>query len=41
MTGGEAGAAPAGNSGARWLTAMASLAVGAAFLALWFWLLPG
>jgi protein-S-isoprenylcysteine O-methyltransferase Ste14 len=26
--------------GNRWLTAFASLAVGAAFLALWFWLLP-
>ena len=26
--------------GNRWLTAVASLAVGAAFLALWFWLLP-
>lgn len=25
---------------ARWLTAVASLAVGAMFLALWFWLLP-
>jgi protein-S-isoprenylcysteine O-methyltransferase Ste14 len=28
------------NSGTRWLTAAASLAAGAAFLALWFWLLP-
>src|SRR5208282_1568029 len=27
-------------SGTHWLTAVASLAVGAAFLALWFWLLP-
>ena len=27
-------------SGNRWLTAIASLAVGAAFFALWFWLLP-
>ncbi|HET6922881.1 MAG TPA: isoprenylcysteine carboxylmethyltransferase family protein [Anaeromyxobacteraceae bacterium] len=26
--------------GARWPTAVASLAVGAAFFALWFWLLP-
>jgi protein-S-isoprenylcysteine O-methyltransferase Ste14 len=26
--------------GNRWLTAVASLAVGTAFLALWFWLLP-
>jgi protein-S-isoprenylcysteine O-methyltransferase Ste14 len=27
--------------GANWATAIASLCVGAAFLALWFWLLPG
>jgi len=27
--------------GDQWLTALASLAVGAAFFALWFWLLPG
>jgi protein-S-isoprenylcysteine O-methyltransferase Ste14 len=27
-------------SGDRWLTAIASLAVGAAFFGLWFWLLP-
>jgi len=26
--------------GSRWLTALASLAVGVAFFALWFWLLP-
>jgi hypothetical protein len=25
----------------QWLTVMAALAVGAAFFALWFWLLPG
>ena len=41
MTGGEAGDSRGGNSGERWLTTIASLAVGAAFLALWFWLLPG
>ena len=28
------------NGGTNWVTAMASLAVGAGFLALWFWLLP-
>jgi len=28
------------NDGTSWFTAIASLAVGAAFLALWFWLLP-
>lgn len=28
------------DGGARWLTAIVSLAVGSAFLALWFWLLP-
>jgi protein-S-isoprenylcysteine O-methyltransferase Ste14 len=32
-------AAPTGHD-YRWLTAVLSLAVGAAFLALWFWLLP-
>jgi protein-S-isoprenylcysteine O-methyltransferase Ste14 len=32
--------APAGNGGGR-LTTIASLAAGAAFLSLWFWLLPG
>jgi len=41
MTGKEAGAARGGNSGAQWITTMASLIVGVAFLALWFWLLPG
>ncbi|MGH9746632.1 MAG: methyltransferase family protein [Candidatus Acidiferrales bacterium] len=29
------------NRGANWPAAIASLCVGAAFLALWFWLLPG
>ena len=32
---------PAANDGYRWLSATASLAVGAAFFGLWFWLLPG
>jgi len=31
---------PGPSNGAHWLTALASLTVGAAFLALWFWLLP-
>jgi len=40
MTGGQSGAAPAVARGDRWPTAVASLAAGAAFFALWFWLLP-
>ena len=32
--------APNDTPGNRWLTALASLVVGAAFLSLWFWLLP-
>ena len=40
MTDGESGRAPAVEHGERWLTALASLAVGGAFFALWFWLLP-
>jgi protein-S-isoprenylcysteine O-methyltransferase Ste14 len=40
MSSGQAGISRDANSGVRWLTAIASLAVGAAFLALWFWLLP-
>ena len=40
MTHGEPTRAPATGNGNRWLTAIASLAVGAAFLALWYWLLP-
>ena len=32
--------APTAGHGHPWLTAVISLAVGAAFLALWFWLLP-
>jgi protein-S-isoprenylcysteine O-methyltransferase Ste14 len=40
MTSGQAGASRGANRGARWLTAVAALAVGTAFLGLWFWLLP-
>jgi len=40
MTDGESGRVPAVEHGERWLTALASLAVGGAFFALWFWLLP-
>ena len=40
MTDGQIGNAPAGAHGDHWPTAMASLAVGGAFFALWFWLLP-
>jgi protein-S-isoprenylcysteine O-methyltransferase Ste14 len=40
MTSGQTGASQDTSGGTRWLTAIASLAVGAAFLALWFWLLP-
>jgi protein-S-isoprenylcysteine O-methyltransferase Ste14 len=32
--------APATATGSQWLTTVASLLVGAAFFALWFWLLP-
>ena len=31
---------PAADDGNRWLTTLASLTVGGAFFALWFWLLP-
>jgi len=41
MASGEAGDSRGSNAGPPWPTAAASLAVGAAFLALWFWLLPG
>src|SRR5579864_4869681 len=34
-------AEPAPATAANWPAALASLAVGAAFFALWFWLLPG
>lgn len=40
MTIGVAGVAGGPDRGERWPTAVASLAVGAAFFALWFWLLP-
>ncbi len=40
MTSGQAGASQSSNRGTNWPTAIASLAVGAGFLALWFWLLP-
>jgi protein-S-isoprenylcysteine O-methyltransferase Ste14 len=40
MTGEHAGSSQSTHGGVRWLTAIASLAVGAAFLWLWFWLLP-
>ncbi len=40
MTSGVAGVAEGPGRGARWPVALASLAVGAAFFALWFWLLP-
>lgn len=40
MTNTQSMQAPAGGHGYRWLTAAASLVVGAAFLGLWFWLLP-
>ena len=40
MTDGHTGPPQSTNRGANWPTALASLAVGAGFLALWFWLLP-
>jgi protein-S-isoprenylcysteine O-methyltransferase Ste14 len=40
MTIGQTGTGESPDRGAQWPTAVASLAVGAAFLALWFWLLP-
>jgi protein-S-isoprenylcysteine O-methyltransferase Ste14 len=40
MTNGKAGAAQVTNAGTAWPTTVASLAVGASFFALWFWLLP-
>jgi protein-S-isoprenylcysteine O-methyltransferase Ste14 len=40
MTSGVAGVAGPPEHGGRWPVALASLAVGAAFFALWFWLLP-
>lgn len=40
MTKGQPGSVPTIPHGEQWLTAFASLAVGAAFFSLWFWLLP-
>jgi protein-S-isoprenylcysteine O-methyltransferase Ste14 len=40
VTGEQSGRAPSVGREAQWLTAVASLTVGAAFFALWFWLLP-
>ena len=40
MTDSELMHAPVTGNGHRWLSTMASLAVGAGFFALWFWLLP-
>ena len=40
MTSRQAGTARGTDRGAHWPTTVASLAVGAAFFALWFWLLP-
>ncbi len=40
MTTGHTGTVESPNGSARWLATIASLVVGAAFLGLWFWLLP-
>jgi len=40
MTSQQAGASQVTNPGTQWIAAAASLAVGACFFALWFWLLP-
>jgi protein-S-isoprenylcysteine O-methyltransferase Ste14 len=40
MAGGQAGTARDRDHAAHWPTTVASLAVGSAFFALWFWLLP-
>jgi protein-S-isoprenylcysteine O-methyltransferase Ste14 len=40
MTSRQAGVSQVANHGTNWLTTVASLAVGASFFALWFWLLP-
>ena len=40
MTSGQAGSIQRTDRGASWPTIVASLAAGAAFFALWFWLLP-
>lgn len=41
MTAEQSDGAAASAGGERWATTLASLLVGAAFFALWFWLLPG
>ena len=41
MAGEQARAARAREQGSQWLSTLASLMVGTAFFALWFWLLPG
>jgi len=41
MNSAQSGHAPAPARGSPWATTIASLLVGAAFFALWFWLLPG
>src|SRR5215475_6308719 len=40
MTSRQLGASHVTNPGTQWLATVASLAVGASFFALWFWLLP-
>jgi protein-S-isoprenylcysteine O-methyltransferase Ste14 len=40
MTNTQSAQAPASGDDSGWLTAIASLSVGAGFFALWFWLLP-
>lgn len=40
MTNEQAGASQLSNPGTHWAATVASLAVGASFFALWFWLLP-
>jgi protein-S-isoprenylcysteine O-methyltransferase Ste14 len=37
----QSGSELRGTDSAQWLTALASLVVGASFFSLWFWLLPG
>jgi protein-S-isoprenylcysteine O-methyltransferase Ste14 len=41
MTHAQSGNAPGIGHAEQWLTTLAALVVGAAFFALWFWLLPG
>src|SRR5256885_3375503 len=41
MTHAHSSGAPAVGRGEQWLSVVAALAVGGAFFALWFWLLPG